>query len=45
MIPITYAVNTSELLNREKWDLISSRYLSREFSAEKTFAQTTYAHD
>ena len=25
-------VNTLELLNREKWDLVSSRYLAREFS-------------
>ena len=27
-------VNTLDLLNREKWDLVSSRYLSREFSAK-----------
>ena len=29
IIPIINVVNTLELLNREKWDLVSSRYLSR----------------
>ena len=31
-------VNTLELLNHEKWDLVSSRYRSWEFSA-KYFAE------
>ena len=35
IIPIIKVVNTLELLNREKWDLVSSRYLSRDLAPKK----------